>query len=217
MGVNFIAPVRKPARLRAGANGYDNSPRYVPASLDEILSLQQCASWLQQPEQVLRDMIGNGTLKPLPFPGADHRLHARSVLLQMGIAGEALGNFQASTSTTNSTLAKADHNRGARADNGNVSAPAATTQPANEVTDNTVAERARNELAKAEARLNGVGKPKGPAARNPEPKEKVVRRSYESHGRVVEVTYRFGDSPRHRLAESNLLDVVVSALKPGRN
>jgi hypothetical protein len=52
---------------------------------------------------------------------------------------------------------------------------------------------------------------------NPEPQEKVVRRSYQSYGRKVEVIYRFGDTSRHRLAESNLLDVVVSSLKPDCN
>jgi hypothetical protein len=56
------------SKIRSISTRGGSSTRYVPASLDEILTLQKCATWLQKPETQLREMIQAGTLKPLPFP-----------------------------------------------------------------------------------------------------------------------------------------------------
>jgi len=88
-----------PAKIEVGRKAVP----YAPTSLDEILNLEQCASWLQQPASTLRRMIQDGRLKPLPFPGDDYRLHARTVLIQMGVMRDALD------SSANFTEAKPDH------------------------------------------------------------------------------------------------------------
>ena len=213
MGGNSLARVRKPARLRAESNGIGIPERYVPASLDEILSLQQCASRLQQPELLLREMIGKGTLKPLPFPGTDCRLHARTVLLQLGIDGEALGNRP---TTTNASPAGANNNRISKMGKGLLYRHAPESQ--SDVDDGSTeeAEPRRKPSPGIETSFNTQKAESRPTC-NPEPEVTVVRRSYECHGRKIEVTYRLGDGARHRLAESNLLDAVVTSLKPGRN
>lgn len=211
MGEIFLAQVRKPARARAGANGYENYTRYVPASLDEILSLPQCASWLQQPERVLRDMIGSGVLKPPPFPGADPRLHARSVLLQLGIAGNALDSRPTATNTSSPGR---EHDRNAKPGKGLLCRHAPESQSDAGFTEEAEIQRQQlADMTSASSKRLGESRP----ARIPEPKETIVRRSYESHGRKIEATYRLGNSPRHKLAEANLLDIVVGSLKPGRN
>ena len=217
MGGNSLARVRKPARLRAESNGFGVPERYVPASLDEILSLSQCASWLQQPESVLRELIGKGTLKPLPLPGADYRLHARTVLLQMGIAGEALGNHSSATTTTNNPAGGANNSRVSKMGKGLLyrHAPDSDSHADDGSTDEV--EPRRKQSVGTGISTSTTQKVESRPPRNPEPKETIIRRCYESHGRKVEVTVRLGDSARHRLAESNLLDVVVSSLKPGRN
>jgi hypothetical protein len=99
--------IRKPARKRRFANGLGDADRYVLTSLDDILSLDQCASWLQQPEPVLKRLIEMGVLKPLPLPGSDYRFHARSVLQQMGVVGESLGNTSLGDSPLNRSISSA--------------------------------------------------------------------------------------------------------------
>lgn len=86
-----VSRIKQRSRICSASIRGGSSTRYVPTSLDEILTLEQCATWLQQPELMLREMIQAGTLKPLPFPGENFRLHARTVLLQLGMTGEALG------------------------------------------------------------------------------------------------------------------------------
>jgi len=45
-------------------------------------------------------------------------------------------------------------------------------------------------------------------------KSSVIRRSYRSHGRLVEVTHLRGNSTRQQMAESNVLDVVMKSITP---
>jgi hypothetical protein len=51
--------INQHSKIRSASTRVGFATRFVPASLDEILTLQQCGSWLQQPEPLLREMTSS--------------------------------------------------------------------------------------------------------------------------------------------------------------
>jgi hypothetical protein len=200
--------VKQCSGIRCGSTWIGSSTRYVPDSLDEILTLEQCATWLQQPEPLLLAMIQAGNLKPLSFPGENYRLHARNLLLQLGVAGEALGQ----------PMKPVDLSPDVVKDNTSVPGrfpgfhPGFTEGITPEISEDfTTPDKPSSRRAKL---TNSSGR-RSPATQPIKAIEKafVICRSYHSHGRLIEVTQALGNSTRQQLAEATALDVVVNSLK----
>jgi hypothetical protein len=199
---------KQSSRICSGSTRIKSSSRYVPASLNEILTLKQCASWLQQPESLLREMIQAGIVKPLPFPGENYRLHARTVLLQLGVAGEALGQLAKPLDPTQDAV-KGGTSCPERSPGFQHGFTEETTLGASDNFTTTYKQNPQN------PKLKNNNRRYSPPALPPKAiaKSSVIRRSYRSHSRLIEVTHLRETSTRQQIAEANVLDVVVNSIK----
>lgn len=173
---------------KAGSTADDSNGGYAPTSLDEILTLKQCASWLKQPETAVLEMISTGQLKKLPFPG-ELRLHARTVLEQLGVSsGDSGGNDQSA----------APFQAGGSGNNG-------------------VPQVYQSGEAEATSTKVHTQKPAPPVRPAKQPDQRsvvkpvVTKRSSIWSGRTVEVTYVTGGL-QATMAEAAVLDVLVANL-----
>jgi len=197
-------------RICSGSTRIGSSVQYVPASLDEILTLQQCAAWLQQPEPQLYEMIQAGILKPLPFPSENYRLHARTVLLQLGVTDGALWRLAElrapiPAAVKDDTFVLSRFSRfHCRLKDG--------MSP-----DKSAGFRSPDMEHSQSAKLFRSNRQNPPPTQPPKiiSKRLVICYSYRTHGRLVEVTHMLGNRARQQRAESNVLDVVVNSIKFG--
>lgn len=149
---------------------------------------------------MLREMIQAGTLKPLPFLGENYRLHARTVLLQLGVTSEALGQ---STKLVDPGPDIAQD--GAKISRSNHPFTKGITPETSGVF--TTPENQNPPSAKLPNHNRRRPPPKAMV------KTSVIRRSYRNHGRLVAITQVLKDSARQQLAEANVLDLLVNSIR----
>ena len=65
--------------------------RMVPESLDEILTLEECASWLRVRPRDLKDKVRAGRIPAIRLNQRVFRFHPRTVLLKLGVPKDAVG------------------------------------------------------------------------------------------------------------------------------
>jgi hypothetical protein len=63
----------------------------TPASLDEILTLDECAAWLVFRPRDLLDKVRAGRIPAIRLNQRVLRFHPRTVLLKLGVPSEAVG------------------------------------------------------------------------------------------------------------------------------
>ncbi len=63
----------------------------IPASLDEILTLEECAAWLVLRPRDLLDKVRAGRIPAIKLNKRVLRFHPRTVLLKLGVPSEAVG------------------------------------------------------------------------------------------------------------------------------
>jgi len=65
--------------------------KMVPESLDEILTLEECASWLGLRPRDLKDKVRAGRIPAIRLNQRVFRFHPRTVLLKLGVPKDAVG------------------------------------------------------------------------------------------------------------------------------
>ena len=63
----------------------------VPESLDEILTLEECAAWLVLKPRDLKDKVRAGRIPAIRLNQRVLRFHPRTVLLKLGVPKDAVG------------------------------------------------------------------------------------------------------------------------------
>lgn len=63
----------------------------APVSLDEILTLEECAAWLVLRPRDLLDKVRAGRIPAIRLNKRVLRFHPRTVLLKLGVPSEAVG------------------------------------------------------------------------------------------------------------------------------
>ncbi len=61
----------------------------VPKSLDEILTLEECASWLMLKPRDLKEKVRAGRIPAIKLNQRVLRFHPRTVLLKLGVPKDA--------------------------------------------------------------------------------------------------------------------------------
>ena len=65
--------------------------KMIPASLDEILTLEECASWLGLRPRDLKAKVRAGRIPAIKLNQRVFRFHPRTVLLRLGVPKDAVG------------------------------------------------------------------------------------------------------------------------------
>lgn len=76
----------------------------VPESLDEILTLEECSSWLGLKPRDLKEKVRSGRIPAIKLNQRVLRFHPRTVLLKLGVPKEALGMPNNHESLRNPTI-----------------------------------------------------------------------------------------------------------------
>ena len=63
----------------------------IPGSLDEILTLEECAAWLVLKPRDLKDKVRAGRIPAIRLNKRVLRFHPRTVLLKLGVPNDAVG------------------------------------------------------------------------------------------------------------------------------